>query len=115
MTEFSKIRKHTKWYRVLRWMSKHPAWLHRLFRWLEAHTLWLQRMAKRIGRNMSWLRFINPFRYIKRLDWYIIKKFIGTYIYSIALIISISIVVDINENLAKFSEYHAPLKAIVFD
>lgn len=115
MTEFSKIRKHTRWYRVLRWMSKHPAWLHRLFRWLEAHTLWLQRMAKRIGRNMSWLRFINPFRYIKRLDWYIIKKFIGTYIYSIALIISISIVVDINENLAKFSEYHAPLKAIVFD
>ena len=115
MTEFSKIRKHTKWYRVLRWMSKHPAWLHRLFRWLEAHTLWLQRMAKRIGRNLSWLRFINPFRYIKRLDWYIIKKFIGTYIYSIALIISISIVVDINENLAKFSEYHAPLKAIVFD
>ena len=115
MTEFSKIRKHTKWYRVLRWMSKHPAWLHHLFRWLEAHTLWLQRMAKRIGRNLSWLRFINPFRYIKRLDWYIIKKFIGTYIYSIALIISISIVVDINENLAKFSEYHAPLKAIVFD
>ena len=115
MTAFSKIRKHTKWYRVLRWMSKHPAWLHRLFRWLEAHTLWLQRMAKRIGRNLSWLRFINPFRYIKRLDWYIIKKFIGTYIYSIALIISISIVVDINENLAKFSEYHAPLKAIVFD
>lgn len=115
MTEFSKIRKHTKWYRVLRWMSKHPAWLHRLSRWLEAHTLWLQRMAKRIGRNLSWLRFINPFRYIKRLDWYIIKKFIGTYIYSIALIISISIVVDINENLAKFSEYHAPLKAIVFD
>ena len=115
MTEFSKIRKHTKWYRVLRWMSKHPAWLHRLFRWLEAHTLWLQRMAKRIGKNLSWLRFINPFRYIKRLDWYIIKKFIGTYIYSIALIISISIVVDINENLAKFSEYHAPLRAIVFD
>ena len=115
MTEFSKIRKHTKRYRVLRWMSKHPAWMHRLFRWLEAHTLWLQRMAKRIGKNMSWLRFINPFRYIKRLDWYIIKKFIGTYIYSIALIISISIVVDINENLAKFSEYHAPLKAIVFD
>ena len=115
MTEFSKIRKHTKWYRVLRWMSKHPAWLHRLFRWLEAHTLWLQRMAKRIGKNMSWLRFINPFRYIKRLDWYIIKKFIGTYIYSIALIISISIVVDINENLAKFSEYHAPCEAILCD
>ena len=72
-------------------------------------------MAKWVGKNLTWLRYINPLRYIKRLDWYIIKKFIGTYIYSIALIISISIVIDINENLAKFSEYHAPLKAIVFD
>lgn len=42
-------------------------------------------------------------------------KFIGTYFYSIALIISISIVFDINENLAKFTSYHAPLRAIVFD
>ena len=55
------------------------------------------------------------FKYISRLDRYIITKFIGTYIYSIILIISISIVFDINENLAKFSTYGAPLKAIVFD
>lgn len=61
------------------------------------------------------MRFLNPGKYIKILDWYIIKKFIGTYIYSIMLIISISIVFDVNENLAKFSQYHAPLKAIVFD
>ena len=52
---------------------------------------------------------------LKRLDWYIIKKFIGTYIYSIALIISISIVFDFNENLAKFTTYHAPWRAIIFD
>ena len=56
-----------------------------------------------------------PWRYIGLLDRYIIKKFIGTYIYSIALIISISIVFDVNENLAKFTQYHAPLQAIVFD
>ena len=54
----------------------------------------------------------NPFR---RLDWYIIKKFIGTYIYSIALIISISIVFDFNEHMAKFANNHAPWRAIVFD
>ena len=66
-------------------------------------------------RVLGFLGFLNPRRYIKRLDWYIIKKFIGTYIYSIVLIISISIVFDINENLAKFTQYHAPLKAIVFD
>ena len=57
----------------------------------------------------------NFFKYISRLDRYIIAKFIGTYIYSIILIISISIVFDINENLAKFSTFGAPLKAIVFD
>jgi len=61
------------------------------------------------------LKKYNPFQYIKRMDWYIIKKFIGTYIYSIILIISISIVFDVNENLAKFTTYHAPLRAIVFD
>ena len=35
--------------------------------------------------------------------------------HAIALIISISIVFDVNENLAKFTQYHAPLKAVVFD
>jgi lipopolysaccharide export system permease protein len=54
-------------------------------------------------------------KWIKRLDWYIIKKFIGTYIYAIVLIISISIVFDVNENLHKFTQYNAPLEAIVFD
>lgn len=115
MIEFRKIRRHLTRYRMLRWLSRHPACLHRLFQWIVAHTLMLQFMAKWVGKRLTWLRYINPLRYIKRLDWYIIKKFIGTYIYSIALIISISIVIDINENLAKFSEYHAPLKAIVFD
>ena len=50
-----------------------------------------------------------------RLDRYISGKFIGTYFFAILLIISISIVFDVNENLSKFTEYHAPLKAIVFD
>lgn len=58
---------------------------------------------------------LNPFRFLSRLDRYIMVKFIGTYIYSIALIISIAIVFDINENLSKFSQYGAPLKAIAFD
>jgi lipopolysaccharide export system permease protein len=61
------------------------------------------------------MKRFNPFRLIKRMDWYIINKFIGTYFYSIILIISISIVIDVNENLAKFTTNHAPLRAIVFD
>ena len=61
------------------------------------------------------LKFLHKLKFIKRMDRYIIAKFIVTYFYSIALIISISIVFDINENLAKFTSYHAPLRAIVFD
>ena len=61
------------------------------------------------------LGFLHKLKFIKRMDRYIIMKFIGTYFCSIALIISISIVFDINENLAKFTSYHAPLRAIVFD
>ena len=49
------------------------------------------------------------------LDRYIIIKFLGTYIFSIALIISIAVVFDINERLDRFIKYEAPLKAIVFD
>lgn len=64
---------------------------------------------------MRVMRTLNPLTHIKKLDGYIIRKFIGTYIYSIVLIISISIVFDVNENLAKFTTYHAPLRAIVFD
>ncbi len=52
---------------------------------------------------------------VSLLDWYIIKKFIGTYIYAIALIISISIVFDYNEHMSKFTTNHAPWSAIIFD
>ncbi|EGC20469.1 LptF/LptG family permease [Prevotella multiformis] len=67
---------------------------------------------KKIGHV---LRLLSPTRYIGILDWYIIRKFIGTYIYAILLIISIAIVFDFNENLSKFTQYHAPWRAIVFD
>ncbi|MDD2525231.1 MAG: LptF/LptG family permease [Bacteroidales bacterium] len=52
---------------------------------------------------------------LKRLDTYIIKKFLGTYVFSIALILSIAVVFDINEKLDKFMSYNAPIGAIVFD
>ncbi len=54
-------------------------------------------------------------RWIKRLDRYIIVKFLGTYFFAIALIISIAVVFDINENIDRFINNKAPLKAIVFD
>ena len=75
----------------------------------------ISRAISRVAHWFDWLKYLNPFHYLSRIDRYIIKKFIGTYIYSIILIISISIVFDVNENLAKFTQYHAPLRAIVFD
>ena len=39
---------------------------------------------------------------LKKIDFYIIKKFLGTYIFAIILIISIAVVFDINEKLDKF-------------
>lgn len=55
------------------------------------------------------------FRPFTRLDIYIIKKFLGTFFLSIALIMGISIVFDISENIEKFIENEAPLKNIVLD
>lgn len=52
---------------------------------------------------------------IKRLDWYIMKKFIGTYFFSIVLIIAIAIVFDFNTNLSKYTQYHAPMRAIILE
>ena len=76
---------------------------------------WLQKALRWLCTKLSFMKILNPFRYIKRMDWYIIKKFIGTYIFSILLIISIAIVFDFNENLSKFTQYHAPWRAIIFD
>ncbi|MCF0164920.1 MAG: YjgP/YjgQ family permease [Bacteroidales bacterium] len=52
---------------------------------------------------------------IKILDWYIIKKFIGTYFFSLLIIIGIVIIFDLSEKLDKFVDNQAPLNAIIFD
>lgn len=49
------------------------------------------------------------------LDRYIIKKFLGTFVFSIILIISISVVFDINEKIDKFITNNASLQEIIFD
>ena len=51
---------------------------------------------------------------LKILDWYIIKKFLGTYFFAIALIIAIAIIFDISEKIDDFLEKGAPLKYIIF-
>lgn len=49
----------------------------------------------------------------KLIDKYIIKKFLGTYIFAIFLILAITIMFDVNEKLDSFLK--APLSATVFD
>ena len=115
MKSYSDIRKYRRLYHAGRWISRHPAWLHRVLHMIDRRTKPLQKLFLWLGHWLKFLQILNPLRYITKLDWYIIRKFIGTYFFSIALIITISIVYDVNENLAKFTQYHAPLKAIVFD
>lgn len=53
------------------------------------------------------------FRPFTVLDGYIIRKFLGTYLFAILLILAITVMFDINEKLDSFLK--APLKATVFD
>lgn len=49
------------------------------------------------------------------LDRYIIRKFIGTYLSALLIIIGIVIIFDISEKIDNFVQNQAPLKAIIFD
>jgi lipopolysaccharide export system permease protein len=50
---------------------------------------------------------------LKTIDRYILKKFIGTFIFSIVLIICIVIIFDISEKIDNF--IHATLREVIFD
>ena len=52
---------------------------------------------------------------MKKLDFYIIKKFLGTFFFSIVLILSIAIVFDLTEKMDDFFENQVPLKEILLD
>ena len=73
-----------------------------------------KKQKEAVGRrkSLSRLSSANP---LNRLDRYLIGKFLGTYFFSIILIISIAIVFDYNENIDKFTTNNAPLKDIVFE
>lgn len=52
---------------------------------------------------------------MKKLDLYIIRKFLGTFFFSLVLILCIVVVFDLSEKLEKFLENKAPVQAIIFD
>lgn len=69
-------------------------------------------------KSKTWLRFsqwLDEHSPVNRLDRYIIGKFLGTYFFSIILIISIAVVFDVNENIDKFLTRNATMKEIIFD
>ena len=52
---------------------------------------------------------------MKRLDKYIIGKFLGTFFFSIVLIMSIAVIFDLSEKLDDFFENQVSVREIVFD
>jgi lipopolysaccharide export system permease protein len=50
---------------------------------------------------------------MKKLDWYILKKFVGTFFYAIMILAVISCVIDLSEKMNDFVERGAPLSAIM--
>ena len=59
-------------------------------------------------------KWIEAFR-LKRLDRYIIGKFLGTYFFSLALIITVIVVFDYNEKIDKFATSNATVSEVLFD
>ena len=74
-------------------------------------------MKQKVRQILSLLKrpFVGRNRFLKRLDYYIISKFLGTYVFAIALIISIAVVFDFNEKMDRFMSHEAPWKAIIMD
>ncbi len=54
-------------------------------------------------------------KFYKTLDFYITKKFLGTFFYAIALILSIAVVFDVSENLDEFLSKDIPGRVIIFE
>jgi lipopolysaccharide export system permease protein len=52
---------------------------------------------------------------IKLIDRYIIRKFLGTFFFSLVLILTIAVVFDFAEKIDNFMERNAPAHAIIFD
>ena len=63
---------------------------------------WFRSFFRQIRRNL-----------FSRFDRYIIAKFLGTYFFSIVLIISIAVVFDFSEYSDKFTLNHAPMMGLV--
>ncbi len=51
---------------------------------------------------------------IKIIDWYIIKKYLGTFIFTMAIFTVIIVIFDVSEKLDDFLKHEAPISGILF-
>jgi lipopolysaccharide export system permease protein len=55
------------------------------------------------------------FKFIKVYDWYIIKKYLGTFVFTIAIFIVVIVVFDVSEKLDNFLKNNVTLHDIIFE
>jgi len=52
--------------------------------------------------------------YIKLIDWYIIKKYLGTFLFTSIIFSVVIVIFDVSEKLDDFLKHNAPLSKIIF-
>ena len=72
----------------------------------------IKKMPRKIWRAVA--NVIERYR-IRRIDRYIISKFLSTYIFLIAIIVVIAIIFDYNEKIDEFASSNATWQQVVFD
>ncbi len=50
---------------------------------------------------------------MKKLDWYIVKKFVGTFVFAIMLFAVVACVIDYSEKVDDFAQHKPPLMAVL--
>ncbi|MEM0996735.1 MAG: LptF/LptG family permease [Bacteroidota bacterium] len=51
---------------------------------------------------------------LKIVDWYIVRKFIGTFFFMVLIILAVSIVIDVAEKIDDFIERQPPIDKLIF-
>lgn len=52
---------------------------------------------------------------MKLLDWYILKRFLQTYVFVVAVIVLVVVMIDYTEKIEDFRKHNAPTNAVLFD
>ncbi len=95
--------------KIKEWVAKAKAFV---VEWWGKAKAAVMRILYPDGKNYGWkYSKLRP----RVLDWYIMKRFIGTFFLALLLIIGIVIIFDISEKIDDFVSNEAPLRAIIFD